>query len=229
MKTSLIIFAVFFCSLVASGGASALAVSSTDLWQDALDLNSSSPQPGDGGTWLTGIFDGQQGGYGVETGNFIFRSTSSPNQTVEWSTASTVTVRSINFVTYHDFEINNITNRGIQSLTLSYQQGSDWVSFFEWEYTNPNNDLHYGGGPSYQFDPDPNDMTRSYLELTANLDSPITAQNFQGVFERYGSMGSRIVELDAYSTPQVIPLPASLLLLASGLLGLVTVSKVRVH
>jgi hypothetical protein len=234
MKTSIIISAVFCCSLVASGGVSALPVSSTDLWQDAPLVFSSPGELGGNGSSTTGVFDGLQGSYGTESGNSIFRGgADGSSHSIEWSTPDAVTVRSINFVTYHDFDDQthqrDITSRGIRSFTLSYWDGSDFESFFHWTYTDPNNDLHYGGGPSYQFNPDPNDMTRSYLELTANLDSAITAQTFKGDFVQYGPSGSRIVELDAYSTPQVIPLPATLMLFITGLLGVASVSKARLH
>jgi hypothetical protein len=211
------------------GIANALPISNSDLWHDAnIDLAGSSPDLNSGnGSSIHGFFDGAQVPiYGREDGNSIFRGGAS-GQTIYWTTASEVTVRSINFVTYHDFDGFNITSRGIQSFSLSFWADGDssWHEFFDWTYTNPNNDLHYGGGPSFQFDPDNHDLNRSFMELTANLDSAITAQTFRADFVQYGGAGSRIVELDAYSAFQSIPLPASFLLFVPGLIGVVCFRK----
>ena len=199
----------------------ALPVSSNDLWQDATVTDASSVHYATGSNH-NGLFDGNEGYYGVESGNSIFADgLSATTNWVEWQTTQIITVQSINITTYHDFDERNINYRGINEIRLYYDNGSEWEQFYTWTFSDPNNDLHYGGGPAHQLSPDPHDMNRSYLELVADLGLPVTAQRFRGEFDSYNTNfgGPRLVELDAYET-LIIPEPLSITLLLFGLLAI---------
>ncbi|MFC1823268.1 PEP-CTERM sorting domain-containing protein [Thermodesulfobacteriota bacterium] len=219
MKKIFIYCGVILGFFALSGLVYALPVSDSDLWQNAaVTYYSSQHSVGP----MSNLFDGNEGGYGYETGNALFADgfTAGTVHRVEWSTATAITMRSFNLIAYHDFDTRDINDRGFSDFSLSYHNGSSWVQAFTWAYSNPNGDFHYGGGPSYQFNPDPHDMARSYLELTENLSSTITAQNFRAEFTQYNTGGPRIIEMDAYSSAQPIPEPATMLLFATGLVGL---------
>lgn len=218
------ILQIVFILLVMVGVANALPVTSNDVWQNATVLTSgdytSTPVITTNGSSIGGFFDGLIADYGSESGNSIFNDLNDNGvQKLYWKTASEVTIQSINLVAYHDFDEWNITHRGIRSFSLYYLDDDDnWISFYNWTYEDPG-DLHYGGGPTYQFASE--DMTRSFLELTANLGTAITAQYFKGEFVQYGDFGgSRIVELDAYGELQPVPEPATFLLFGFGLAGI---------
>ena len=220
MKTKLAFSVTIFCFFVMNGMAMANPVSDSDLWQNAT-ISDFSSEYSNG--YLSRFFDGKEGGYKDETGNALFGDRGSAGTThwVEWSTDQVVTIRSINLLAYHDFDEFDINDRGFSAFSLYYRnENGSWISFYNWVYTDPNDDLHYGGGPSHQSDPDNHDLIRSYLELTDNLETPIEAQSFRGEFIQYYKNGPRIVELDACGDFQSVPVPTTLLLLGSGLIGL---------
>jgi len=163
MRKALAFWGFMLCSLSFNSSAIALSISNSDLWQDATISSFSSAHSAVGGN-LNGVFDGQEAGYGHETGNAIFADGSAAGTThwLEWNTNQAITINSIHILTYHDFDVSDINDRGLSEIRLYYLNGTEWNLFYGWQYTNPNNDFHYGGGPSHQFNPDPQDMTRSY-------------------------------------------------------------------
>jgi len=212
--------------IILSSTANALPVSQDDLWQDAtITAKSSEHSVGP----MANMFDGNEGGYGYENGNALFADYGTPagfTHWVEWSTNTSTTVNSLNLIAYHDFDERDINNRGFGEFNLYYDDGGIWIQAFNWEFTDPNGDQHYGGGPSYNFVPDTHDMNRSYLELTANLDTAITSQFFRAEFVQYGNTGGpRVVELDGYGATQSIPEPATIFLLGSAFIGLIGTAR----
>jgi len=222
MKKFFLCCGTFIATVAMSSAVIALPVSSTDLWQNATITNKSSEHSVGP---MANMFDGNEGGYGFENGNALFADIGTPAGTVhwvEWSTSSATTLLSFNLIAYHDFDNRDISNRGFSEFSLYYDDGSSWVQAYNWKYANPNGDQHYGGGPSYDFNPDLHDMNRSYLELTADFASSITAQNFRAEFTQFGNVGGpRIVELDGYDIIQNVPEPTTLLLLSTGLIGFI--------
>ena len=217
MFTKLITSIGFVAAMLASiPDSGALPVSSDDLWQSA-NITAFSSQHNAGP--MTGFFDGLEGGYGYETGNALYADgmPAGTIHSIEWETSTAVTLNSFNIIAYHDFDDRDIHDRGFGSFTLFSGDGASWNEIFTWNYANPLGDFHYGGGPSYDFDPDIHDMNRSYLELTENFSSAVTSQFFRAEFTQYGSGGPRIVELDGYAELQNVPVPASLILMLSGL------------
>ena len=218
------------CMLAPFSGVSALPVSNTDLWENA-NITDFSSQHSAGP--MTGFFDGLEGGFGYESGNALFLDgigmPAGTVHSIEWQTSVAVTLNSFNLIAYHDFDGRDIRDRGFGRFSLFSGDGATWNEIFTWNYSDPFNDLHYGGGLSYNFIPDLHDMNRSYLELTENFSASVMSQYYKAEFTQYGSGGPRIVELDGYAEVQAISVPAAAWLFGSGLLGLVGVARRKAH
>jgi hypothetical protein len=186
------------------------------LWQNATYKYSTGYITSSNGSSRDAIFDGLEAEYGKENGNFIFSNGSAGTvHSIEWSTAHVVTVGSFNLMAYHDFDECNINHRGFGGFRLYYLDGTEWTLFYNLNNTDPDGDLHYGGGPSHTSTE--HDMYRSYLEFFVELSTPVSAQDFKAEFVQYADGGGpRVVELDGYAVPE----PVTLMLLVPCFVGL---------
>lgn len=107
-------------------------------------------------------------------------------------------ITNINLVARHDGDGRDANERGFRRFTLYVWNTGAWHNVYEYYPTNP-----YGGGPNYP--------ELVALELNVNLTNTI-GQKFRAEFEQYGdrtknARGPRIVELDGYGYPLVLPAP----------------------
>ena len=119
---------------------------------------------------------------------------------VEWQTPSPITLRSFNLVAVHappPYDMS-IAASGFSQFRLQWADtpGGPWTTLYELTDSDPDGDLHYGGGPTY--------TEENYLELAVNID-PTSAQYWRAEFVQYADYGNaatdwgvRIDELDGY-------------------------------
>jgi hypothetical protein len=150
------------------------------------------------------------GSYGeVEPGNTLFADNQPAGFThfIEWHTPGIINLTGFNLVAVHDAGSDA---RSFQEFRLYYYNGLSWIKFYTFDSMHP-----YGGG--YQ---------NNVLDLMVNNLS-ITAECFRAEFDQYGyvhwASGPRICELDGFGSYQQlvpVPEPGTLMLLGTGLLGL---------
>lgn len=201
--------------------ASALTVSSTDLWQGATVTTHSGVHSDSKINDMFGAVTAPS-----EPGNTVFKDgfPTATLHSVEWTVAAAVTLRSFVLFALHDGSPRDANYRGISSFKLfAYNDSTNsFESLFQYSPANP-----------YKNSVAPlNGIVESngynLLALGVNL-LPVTASKFRAEFVQFGlvdpsASGPRIIELDGFSTylsqatvPSEVPLPAALPLFASGL------------
>jgi len=213
--------------------------SSTMNYADLWDVSQGTIVTGNSGaltgTWNSdsrNMFGGTYGSGPADlTNNAIFEDHKSKGYVhwVEWKTPAAITLQSFNLVASHDsgwdgYENRNINFRGFNTFRLFSGDGiGNWTQIYTYA-TDPDSDLDYGGGLNYP--------AQNMLELFANV-TPTVSQYFKAEFVQYGSgsryygdaQGPRICELDGYGTTAPVPIPATMMLLGPGLIGLAWVRK----
>jgi hypothetical protein len=210
--------------LVFVGRASALPVSTTDLWQSATVLTHT------GVVSQSDIRDMFGGAFAaVEAGNTVFRDFQPAGtlHSVEWQTAAAVTLRSFVLNAAHDGPPRDANARGFSEFRL-YAFDTLSASFalvFTFDPANP-----YGTSSAPANGVVETNASLNLLSLGVNL-APVTAQRFKADFIQFGTFGGtangpRIMELDGFDTfltqasvPQA-PEPATLAFFGLGLAAL---------
>lgn len=201
-----------------------LVISSTDLWNGATVTSNSTAHPSSN---INNIFGAALGF--AEVGNAVFVDGTPINTThyVEWSTATSITLKSFALFAAHDGPGHDANQRGFNHFELYAFVGGSYQSIFS--YDTPTQ--FYGDNVAPPNAILETNATKNALFLGVNL-IPVVSNKFRAEFVQYGpaqccESGPRIMELDGYgtflagaSTPSAVPVPAALPLFATGL-GLV--------
>lgn len=134
---------------------------------------------------------------------------------IHWQTPQNITLTGVNLFASLDWKGAGDPERAISTFSLAYSldDGTTWTYLVDnWAtkvgtgdpglYTNPGGLTWRGLAAQFTFD-------------------PVTASLFKAEFTQYLGSGARVVELDAIGSIAPAPVPGALLLLGSGLLGLV--------
>ena len=219
-----------FAALIAiawSGGAGALPISSTDLWNGAtVNTHSGVRQNSD----INDMFGASLST--VEVTSTLFRDGASAGtvHSVEWQTSSSVTLRSFVLNAAHDGVPADANERGFSNFKLYAFDGSVFSQIFSYNPANP-----YSSSlapPNGVVDPV---VLAGFgvLSLGVNI-VPVTTDRFRAEFVQFGdrnlsASGPRIQELDGFDTflsnatipetpgPNSIPEPHALALIGLGL------------
>jgi hypothetical protein len=211
-------------SLAACVTASALTISSTDLW-NVPNVSVTSNSSMAGGSSASNMF-----GAGVAVGeglNAVFADNRPINTVhfVEWQTLSAITLKSFALFATHDGSPRTANQRGINHFELYAWDGSAFQSIFSYDMPA----LLYGDNtppPNSIFET--NSPAKNQIRLGVNI-VPVTTDRFRAEFVQYGpaqccESGPRINELDGFdshftqaSVPNAVPIPAALPLFVSGL------------
>jgi hypothetical protein len=154
------------------------------------NISHSADPTGVGGVTLRGVYQATDFSDNYDANNHF----------VEWSTASAVTVGSFNLFAFGP-------SRPFDRFTLEAKDSTgNWITLYNQntsQYVNTY-DVDWGG-------------TINWLSLSVDIATPMEAQYYRAEFHgSSGGWGPRVVELDGFA----VPLPGSLLLLGSGLLGM---------
>lgn len=200
--------------------ASALTISSTDLWNGATVTASSAIHPSSSASDMFGTATAAS-----EPGNTVFADGLPINtaHSIEWQTGAAITLRSFVLFAVHDGPPRDANQRGFNHFELYAYVGGSYQSIFS--YDTPA--LLYGNNvapPNSVFE---TNATLNALFLGVNL-TPVVSDKFRAVFVQYGiaqccESGPRIAELDGFNTYltqasiPAVPIPAALPLFATGL------------
>ncbi len=206
---------------LACGTAQAIAPVGDDLWdisQGAVVDKFSHIVPGNNAGNMFGDSSGL-----VEPGYTLFADDFEAGYPhfIEWHTPVLINLKGFNLFAVYDFDYDQEHKsyaRSFKEFRLNYYNGSDWINFYTRASIPP-----YGVVDSGE-----NELALEVRDLAIN------AQSFQAVFVQYGgtywASGPRILELDGFGTylyPVPIPEPGTLLLLGTGLLGLLGLRRKR--
>lgn len=223
-KLALSTLGALLVTSILSTPASALPVT-TDLWDIAQGASVTSHSGVLGNSHINNMFGGTTG---VEPGNTLFRDWQAVGtvHSVEWQTAATETLRSINLYSQYDGGVNRDAHyRGFSLFTLFgwNTSGSIWDQIYQLAPIDANHRLI-----SAYADPSFSDRIDYAVDVTA-----YTTNKFRAEFTQYGGPGNasgpRIMELDGFSTfvdgsnggnNGSVPEPSALVLMTIGLLGL---------
>jgi hypothetical protein len=180
---------------------SAIAASTTDLWDESQGVTVLGTSGVQAGTHYSDIRNMFGGDYGYpETYNTIFADYQPAGTVhwVEWKTTSPVNLMSFELAMAHDADDRDANYRGVATFRLYYRDGSgNLVKVFEISPANPYADT--------EAPPNATVTTNGYNSLTlcANVGS-VVAQSFYAEFVQYGdpshASGPRIMELDGFAS-----------------------------